>query len=916
MDGPDLVGRDDELAAIAGFLDDVPARGATLVLSGEAGIGKSVLLDRAGRMASTRAIAVRRSSGAEFTAVTGYGVARQLLAPLAASTQMSAHQRSALSPVLGARPEAVAVDRFVTFSAVLTLVKQAARDRPLLLVVDDLQWVDRSSAGLLHFIARRTAGTRAGLLIAQRPGPDGGPAAELTRRTLRALTDGDARDLVHRRHPGLAPAALRRVVAEARGSPLALVELPKALQADALVAYDPVLPLTRRLRDVFAARVHALPPPARRLLLLAALAGDGDLAMVRRAAPDASLTPLTPAEEGGLIRIPHPHVRIDFPHPLVRATVIEVAAPGERIAAHTALAAALASTPERAVWHLAQAATGPDESVAASLEETSILVGERGDVVHAVSLLLKSADLSPDGAARSRRLLRAAHLCAGVTGELDTAAQLLVEARQAEASVRNSLPAAVAAAALALNKHGDFQLAHRLLVDAIQEARTGTTRSSAGLADAREALAHVRLLAGAREDIDAEYRSATADLPPLPALHRLFVTIMLHYQRVSRQDLVALDHAITRLAHETDPATIVRIGHPAAFTDRAFAMRPVLVRLLENGRGGGAVASSMAALQLLCLDHWTTGEWDQAVRLAHEGLGLCRRHGYPLTGWVYRWVLGLVGAARGEADSAGYLAAETQDWATTHRSGAALFFARHTAALAALGAGDAERAYRDLTDVVPAGSLPDGQPGALWVTLDLVDAAVRTERMAEARAHLRAAAEARIDIISPRQRMLVKAAQALVAADHRTPELFEEALAAPGARRWPFDYARVALLHAEALHVRRDDGAARDRAATACEIFGGLGAAPWLARTAALMRSMGDAPGHPPAVRAVLTRQEREVAGLAATGLTNKQIAERLHLSARTVGTHLHNAYPKLGISTRTALRAALDRHETGDSRR
>jgi DNA-binding CsgD family transcriptional regulator len=255
------------------------------------------------------------------------------------------------------------------------------------------------------------------------------------------------------------------------------------------------------------------------------------------------------------------------------------------------------------------------------------------------------------------------------------------------------------------------------------------------------------------------------------------------------------------------------------------------------------------------------------------------------------------------------LVGEIDDWAAPRGVTAVQNYARHASALAALGRGDAEQAFRHASAVCPAGHLPFGVPNTLWVGMDLVEAAVRSGRRSAADAHVVALHEHGIAALSPRQALLTTASAAVAAPDDHAGELYERALSTPRADHWPFDEARVRLAYGEHLRRVRDATAARSHLATALATFRRLGAHPWSARAAAALRAAGEAgPGGRPDATAVpaLTAQERAVVQLAASGLTNKEIGTRLGMSHRTVASHLHRVFPRLGVTSRVALRDAL----------
>ena len=346
----------------------------------------------------------------------------------------------------------------------------------------------------------------------------------------------------------------------------------------------------------------------------------------------------------------------------------------------------------------------------------------------------------------------------------------------------------------------------------------------------------------------------------------------------------------------------MRLAFAGIFVDRVGACRQGLWRVVRDGRSGGALGSAITALILLSLDGFLTGRWDQAEQLAGEGLKLSETHGYWSLGG--RHVRALLAAARGDSARTQVLTSEMSEWAAPRRIRAYGWQAR---ALAAAGLGDFEEAYRQVSTISPPGALTSHVPYVMWATLDLVEAAVRTGRHEEAAAHVDAVRGAGIAGLSSRLALLAAGSAAIAAPGNSAIKLFEEALAIPGIQRWPFELARVQLLYGERLRRTRAVAQSRVQLGSALETFERLGARPWAQRAASELRAAGQArprAGEPG--RDALTPQEREIALLAASGLTNKQIGERLFLSHRTVGFHLHRVFPKLGINSRAALRDAL----------
>jgi DNA-binding CsgD family transcriptional regulator len=913
-----LVGRRDELALIGAFVERARTGGEALLLFGEPGAGKTALLDAAADVAAEAGSWVLRAAGAEFEADLAFSGLHQALLPLFDEFgQLSATHRDALNVALGFG-EGSPPDRLLVSVATLTVLRQAAAASPVVVIVDDLPWLDRASAGVLGFVARRLAGSRVGFLAASRTAEESFfERARLPYHELGPLDEEAAHGLVRSRFPEVALRVRQRVVAEAHGNPLALLELPAALsgaQRAAAEALPVVLPLSRRLQALFASRAADLPAPTRWLLLLAVLDGSGDLRVLQAAAGQPGIDDLAPAEQDGLVHVDDRTGRLVFRHPLTRSAIVELSTSSDRRRAHGVLADRLADQPERRAWHLATAAAGPDEEVAVLLEQVAHRLMRRGDATGAVAALLRGADLSPGGPGRSRRLAEAAYLGARATGEAGSVSQLLATARSADPELRGSLPAAVAAAHMLLNGDGNVNTAHRLLTGAI-DARPGPYDASDDTVI--QALHTLFMLCyyGGRAELWPAFDAAFGRLrPPIPMDLSLLRQTIADPARTAAWVLAELDAAIADLRDEADHWRILVVSSASVFTDRLAGCREPLLRVMRDGREGGDVASAINALTMLCLDDTMAGRWDDAQRAADEGLQLCEAAGYPLVAWTARHRRAVLAAARGERDVARDLAQEMTRWGAPRGAGQAEAAGHHVDALAALGRGDFEDTYQHAAAISPAGVLASYVPLALWVAMDLVEAAVRTGRHAEAAAHVSAMRDADIAAISPRLALLAAGAGAIAAPDGSAPGLFEAALAIPGAGRFPFDRARVQLCYGERLRRARATKESRAHLAAALEVFERLGARPWATRAAGELRATGqtraraDQPARDP-----LTPQEREIAMLAAAGLSNKEIGQQLFLSHRTVGAHLYQIFPKLGITSRAALRDALASLPPGD---
>ncbi|WLW58737.1 ATP-binding protein [Streptomyces sp. YU58] len=909
-----LVGRERDLRHILGVFER--HTGGALLLTGDPGVGKSAVLDAVAGAAAESGTRVLRAAGAEFEADVAYAALNQILLPLYdALDRLDPAGREAMSVALGfgAGPPP---GRLVVCNAALALVRSAAEDGPVLLIVDDLPWVDRASAAVFGFLARRLSGERIRFLAASRTGVgsffDGGglPAYELP-----ALDEDSAVRLVDQRFPELALPVRRRLLDAAQGNPLALLELPDALRADQRRAREilpAVLPLGERLQSLFVSRVRSLPAATRDLLLLATLDGTGDLGVLSAAAREldgeADLRGLDAAERDGLVRVQESPRRLVFRHPLIMSAVVEAATSSARRSAHRALAQVSADRPEQRAWHLGEATLQPDEEVALLLERAARRILDRGDAVAAIAALTRAADLSPRNTDRARRLSEAAYVGAEAIGALRSASALLADASRADPAHGTSLNSANAAVQLVLNSDGDLATAHRLLVGAIEEGDHGYDAEDPALVDAL----HFLLLLcnyGADGGLWEPYYRAVGRLRPAPPpLLLIAARAWGDPARADAATLRELDEIIEGALKETDPARVVRVGTAAVYPDRLAAVREAAWRLVRQGREGGPVRRHIGALLHLCLDGYHRGRWTEVLELSEEGLTLCEKSGYAVCTWFSQYTKGLVTASRGDTETAHALAEAMTNWAAPRGIRAAVHCALHVHALADIADGDFDAAFGRLTSISPAGAFPPYVAHASWVFFELVEAAVRTDRRAEAVAHVRALRETNIAGLSPRLGMMADCAEALVAPDDaEAARLFAKALATPDAERWPFALARVRLAHGEWLRRSRALSSSKAPLTAALETFQRLESSAWAERARKELRAAGQVVPHADGRRgSLLTAQEREIAELAATGLTNKQIAERLFISHRTVGAHLYQIYPKLGIASRMALRDAL----------
>jgi DNA-binding NarL/FixJ family response regulator len=898
------------------FLSKAEATGAALILSGEPGIGKTLILDLAAEMAAASGITVLRGRGVQAEADVPFGVLNQVLLPLERYVpRLEDMQRRALKAPLGAGDVGVP-DRLRVSAAVIELLRLARADSGLILIIDDLQLLDELSADVLGFLARRTSGARFGFLSSTRRGADSFfDVSSLPVHELPPLTETAAGELLTSRFPALGAQVRARILAEARGNPLALLDLPDALsdpQRAGSTALPPALPLTPRLLSGFSATLATLKDTARRLLLLAALDGTGDmrvLAAARESGPGPD--PLAMAERAHLLHLDEAWHRLAFAHPLVRSSIIELASDEELRAAHQDLAALFSDDPDRCAWHSAAAAQEPDERVAAQLEHVALRSLQEGDAAGAVAAMMRASDFSEDPAERGRRLARAAITGVEVSGERLRASSLLMDALRQDGGIRDSLEAKIAASYLLMTHSGDVDESHRLLASAI-----GSVTRLDGGSPSEVALyaLMVSCFFGGRAALWQPFHEAIERLgPEVPETLRLCGETFADPVSASQQALKRLSAAIDDLPE--DSVEVIRLAMAATFVDRLPGCRAALREVVRSGRTeGGPVVSAIHSLNMLGVDHFQTGQWDQAADYAAESLRLCEERDYVLPAHVSRFIQASLAAVQGDFARTRTATAEMLGWAVPRNVRAIECYAWRARALAAAGAGDYEDAYRCATQISPAGHLPSHSPHVLYVALDLVESCIRTCRRAEAAAHVAAMEAAGIAAISPRLRMIVMGCKAMVAADSRAAhDLFAEALAVTESDRWPFEHARLQLSYGERL---RRSGATRESRAqlvAALEQFEWLGARPWAAHAREELRATGQARtrGMPRGCEP-LTAREQQIAALAAHGMRNRDIAERLFLSERTVATHLRHAFPKLGVTSRAALRDALEAEAQG----
>ncbi|GAB2814209.1 LuxR family transcriptional regulator [Actinocorallia aurea] len=898
-----LLARETELAAIRSLLTG--QGGPWLVFAGAPGLGKSALLDAAEVQALRRGLPVLRASGVQFEAGIGYAALHGLLAQhLERFTDLAPHLEVTLSTALGLREEPAPVN-LALVQAVLRLLEMIGGSRgPAVIILDDLQWVDEASATVLSAVIRRTAPSTAVVVAAYRAGDAGffSIPAEAERH-LAPLNQRDSIEFARLHRPDVHAAERTGLAAQAEGNPLALSVLPPPRVDGRPPARSATL--TMRITEVFNEHVARLPERTRDALLLVALDGSGDLSAVSGCGGFAGLEA---AESAGVVQVDLTARRVSFRHPLVKVAVVDRSTARQRQQAHAVLAEQHRTDPIRYAWHLSESRTGPDETIASALEQAAHLSLRRGDAGLSVRLLTRAAALSPHPGGRARRLGTAAVTNAEVLGAIDSASQLTIDARMIHPEPSGFLAAAVARAYVMLNVDGSILTAQRLLTDAIEQCRDFSDTNH-DLAEALAALAVVCWNTGSPQGWDLLQEFLGRITPRPPMMLKIAATFLRDPARHAPDCLPHLESLTADLTDVRDPLVIMRAAKACVYADRVARCRPALQHMAEAGRSGGAAAAAIHALTSLCVDRWMSGDWDQVEAISAEVGEFCRSRGnHRYSQPVSQYLEVLVRQARGRLtpDEEAELAAAAA-LSAAQGFGIARHFCQHSLALGALGRADFTTAYQALTAVIDPGVISADVAHETWLVLDLVEAAQRSGHTRQAAAHARAARSRGIAAISPRLALHTHAASALTADAADAGHLFETALAVPGADEFPFDYARVQLLYGTFLRRERKMTHVRALLDAALSTFQRLGAGPWAERAEAELRAgfpTRSARSWPTLPE--LTHQERQIAELAASGLTNKQIGVQLFLSHRTVGHHLYNIFPKLGITSRAALRDAL----------
>ncbi|MDA0141731.1 ATP-binding protein [Solirubrobacter deserti] len=891
-----LQGRRRECEALDGLLERIRrGESSSLVLRGESGVGKSALLSYlAGRASGFR---VARATGVQSEMELAFAGVHHLCAPLLDGLEaLPGPQREALSVAFGLR-SGEPPDRFLVALAVLNLLAETAEARPLVCVVDDAQWLDQTSALVLAFVARRLLAERVAIVFAVREPVEADVLAGVPALRIDGLAADDARALLATAVPGRLDERVRdRIVAETRGNPLALLELPAGLTPAELAggfALPDARPLANRIERSFLQRTQALPHDTQRLLLLAAAEPVGDLDLLWRAAERLGVGADAgrPAEAAGLIEL---GLTARFKHPLVRSAVYRGAAVSDRRAAHAALAEATnpGADPDRRAWHRAHASARPDEAIAAELLRSADRAAGRGGLAAKAAFLEWATKLTPDPGLRAERALEAAQakllvadhaacadlLAAARTGPLD-------ELRRARLDrLRGRLT-------LVAQRGGDA--APRLLDAARRLAPLdGDAARETYLEAISAAVFAGRLAEGPGvEDVAREARTAPPGTQPRDAL---LAAVAVRFADGYASAIPALPDALRGLDDGRWLWLACRLAQDLWDDELWHALA---TRGVREARESGALSTLPIVATHRAALHVHAGAFDAAAVLLDEieavtlatGVAPVRYGALVLAAWqgdldhthalLERNVQNAV--ARGEGSGLGVF-----HWATALLHNAA---GRYEDALAA-----AQRACEH-EDMISYG----------WALVELVEAGVRVGQRDVAAAAFARLRE-RTQASGTEWALGAEASAHALLADAPEP-LHQEAIERLGRSRGAVHLARAQLLYGEWLRREQRRTDARTVLRGAHERFTRIGARAFAERAWRELRATGEStPRLTDATRDALTPQEAQIARFARDGHTNPEIAERLFISPRTVEYHLHKVFRKLGVSTRRELRTAL----------
>jgi DNA-binding CsgD family transcriptional regulator/tetratricopeptide (TPR) repeat protein len=880
--------------------------GRALVVRGEPGVGKTVLLDYLARRAS--GCRVERAAGVQSEMELAFAALHQLCAPMLDHAEsLPVPQREALRTAFGLSAGPVP-DRFLVGLAVLGLLSETAGERPLICMVDDQQWLDHASAQALGFAARRLAADPVGLVFAARvPGED---VAGLPELVVEGLAEDDARELLESALTGLTgplDAQVRdRIIADTHGNPLALLELPRGLTPAQLTGgfgVSSAMPLDGRIEESFARQLEALPAQTQRLVQLAAADPTGDPVLVWRAAGRLAIGPgaAGPAAVAGLAEF---GARVRFRHPLVRSAAYRSASVQTRQELHGALAEATdpAADPDRRAWHRAQAAPGPDEEVAAELEHSAGRAQRRGGLAAAAAFLEQSARLTLDPARRAHRALAAAQ-AKHQAGALDAALGLLAMAQAGPLDELQRARSDLLRAQIAFaSSHG--RDAPPLLLSAAKQLEA----LDAGLAretylEAFTAALFVGRLSPAVGDVAKAARTAPPPPGPARALDLLLDGLALLVTEGYAAGTPALMRALLAFRSQDIPARaglswlwLAGLAAMAVWDDETWHI--LVSRHVKLARDAGALSELPLAIRWRILLHTHAGELAQGAALIAEAQAVADATGTQLGP---HGDLG-VAAFRGHEAEATELIQAAMDGMTSRGEGRGVT-SQYAAAVLYNGLGRYDQALAaaelacEYDDVGVLG----------WSLAELVEAAVRSSQPARASDALQRLSETTRASGTDWAAGTEARSRALLSAGQTAENCYREAIERLGRTRMRPAVARAHLLYGEWLRRENRRRDARAELRTAHGLFTTMGIEAFAERARRELLATGDTVRKRTVEKvSELTAQEAHIAQLAADGHTNVEIGAQLFLSTRTVEWHLSKVYTKLGVGSRRELRRAL----------
>ncbi|MFD5244847.1 AAA family ATPase [Amycolatopsis sp. NPDC058340] len=893
-----LFGREAELKDLSELVDGPAAGCGGVLIRGEPGVGKSALVAEAVAAAALGGLRVLRATGVEAERNFAYAALHQLLHPVRAGADaLPAPQRSALWAALGLA-EGAEPNAYQVGLAALSLLSEEAAARPLLIVAEDVQWMDRESADVLAFVARRIETEPIVLIATLR---DGEPSplrdAGLSSMDLGRLPEEVAAELLDSVAPGITWSVRSRILAEADGNPLALTELPSAVTGTS----DPVLPLTERLERTFGARFTALPEPARTTLLVAALNETGSLTETLAAAAtllgeDVEPSVLRPAAEARLIDLEARTV--SFRHPLMRSAIPASVPIEERRRVHLSLAETFRAQPDRRAWHQAAAATGADENVAWDLENAAERSRHRGGVAAAVAALEQAALLSLDPERRADRFLRAAEL-AVESGGRDTAERLVRDARAGELTPRQR---ATASWLLSGFEDGAREDPSRI---------TELARLAESVAEDGHPDPAMRVLWGAAmrcfwAEPGADTRRtllAVADRLPVEDSDPRLVAVAAYVAPFERAEAVLGELRGLAAATGADPEVDRFLGSAALQVGAVDLAARFSAAAAPGLRAQGRLGLLPRALAVQAWSRVRLGDLAGAVPAAAEAAEFAKESGQPFMYGFATAVQAEIAALRGEHKQAKTLADEAERTALAAGARPVLATVRLARGIAASSEGRFDDAFADLRRLFDPADPAYQLALRVYFVAELTEVAVRAGQVEALREIVAEMERLAVTTPAPALHIGLRYARAVL---EPSDELFETALAAE-LDGWPAERGRLHLAYGEWLRRQRRAVDSRAHLRTARETFDALGMTAWAERARRELRSAGESsPNRGPDAREKLTPHELSIVQLAADGLTNREIGQRLYLSHRTVGTHLHRIFPKVGVSSRAELKGVL----------